>query len=103
MRMTAFSCTLHKIISEFVRIPMTLEGHFVMPANLPPEYQKAEAVFRAASTHQEKIEALQVEGKSGSERRPSSGSITRFFGTSITDSPYTQTGYYRGGTLERKP
>ena len=28
MRMTAFSCTLHKIISEFVRIPMTLEGHF---------------------------------------------------------------------------
>ncbi len=58
--MTAFSCTLHKIISEFVRIPMTLGGHFVMPANLPPEYQKAEAAFRAASTHQEKIEALQV-------------------------------------------
>jgi len=30
-----------------------------MPANLPPEYQKAEAVYRSASGPEEKIEALQ--------------------------------------------
>lgn len=30
-----------------------------MPANLPPEYQKAEAAYRAASALPEKIEALQ--------------------------------------------